>query len=582
MKRTEQLQTIYSNHAEELYRFCKFKTRSNEDAEDLVSEAFIKLFEQDEFDEIENPRAWLYKVARNMIYDNTKKHTTSNIDDEQIENISSSDFSVEKESVNNATIEYLEFQMQNLDDDTADIIIMRVWDDMKFSDIAEAMSMGVDAVRKRFNRGIKELKSLVSREEKMLNIKSLSVPFILAGILGISTQPAYAFTAATSASVASAVGSTLGFTFSNMINNNLTAGATTAGSGILATTAAKLIAGSAIVLAGAGVGIGAIAIQSNQPEPIPTQQEQNGVKIEDENSNKDVTESFESLNEEWYLYTNTEIGFSIEIPKEIKAYRGGCEYRIDSYRPQQSLVPIKTFIDNDIVYFGPRYYYELGGQSIQPGGTSNFSECNYKDLTTLDNLLTNEVGIEYIWVSRDSSGNLIHSEVGQAYQFFDKDYLPLDETIYNSIIDLNNDETELSQTCTYPSIGLQLKLPEGWDCGYTDSNEEILWVNIGNPWYDIHFSKLGRGPYCGDGPQDSENTCVTEPFVENGFMIAHKYIANGQLGEIFGTFLNTSTNYFDGWWISIRETPAQITPSLILTSNQKETLEAILNSFEKI
>ncbi|MCA9386680.1 sigma-70 family RNA polymerase sigma factor [Candidatus Dojkabacteria bacterium] len=608
MKRTEQLQNIYSNHAEELYRFCKFKTRSSEDAEDLVSEAFIKLFEQDEFDGIQNPRAWLYKVARNMIYDNTKKHTTSNIDDDQIENISSSDLSVEKESVNDATIEYLESQMQNLDDDTADIIIMRVWDDMKFTDIAEAMSMGVDAVRKRFNRGIKQLKNLVSSEEKMLNIKSVSIPFILAGILGISVQPAYAFSAASSASIATAVGSTLGFTFSNMINSNVNAGAATAGTGILATTAAKLIAGSAILVAGAGVGIGAVAIQSNQPEPTPTVQEQDQKDLDEASSSKEI-------------FTYEEYGIRFHLPKQ-DSYEAIEFNMTDVFDEDNKMFAMteRTFTDYDNkvlqVYYTPERFIGF------PCGLGCVGESivsiSYNKNTTVNTRLSeiqtefdeNTIGLPNYGITNQTQVNKFGTSVTKldivgVADFFPNKYLfqngdmvvEIDtflDTSNQDVVDFfnsieaievsENENPTLSKLCTYSSIGLQFNLPEGWDCGYTDSSDELLWVNIENPWYDIHFSKLGRGPYCGDGPQEPGNTCVTKVFADNGFMSADEYISNGELGEIFGTFLNTPGNTWDGWWISIRETQSQRQngSSFEVNSEQRDTLKAILNSFQKI
>ncbi|MCA9381409.1 sigma-70 family RNA polymerase sigma factor [Candidatus Dojkabacteria bacterium] len=268
MNNKDLLTKSYSDYAAEIFRFCMFKLNNREEAEDITSEAFIRLHEQN-IAEINNVRAWLYKVSRNLIYDEFIRPTTKNLVEftdmnKNEETINNSLKSLEKEAIDSETIEVVKVELQNLDDFTADIISMRIWGDMQFSEIAEAMDLKESAVKMRFYRGVDELKDNINK--KGSKIKAITVPILLAGILGISTQPAYAFTAASSAAVATAVGSTLGFTLNTMINTKIAGTATTAGTGILATTAAKLIAGSAVLVAGAGVGIGAVAIQSNVPD----------------------------------------------------------------------------------------------------------------------------------------------------------------------------------------------------------------------------------------------------------------------------------------------------------------------------
>jgi RNA polymerase sigma-70 factor (ECF subfamily) len=55
----------------ELYRFCRHLTRSPYDAEDLVQDVLAKAFVTlgGIFDEVENPRAWLFRVASNVWID---------------------------------------------------------------------------------------------------------------------------------------------------------------------------------------------------------------------------------------------------------------------------------------------------------------------------------------------------------------------------------------------------------------------------------------------------------------------------------------------------------------------------------
>ncbi len=294
MEKNQEFKKVYESHVSEIYRFCMFKLNNREESEDVTSETFIKLYEQN-ISEINNVRAWLYKVARNTIYDNFIRPTTKNLVEftdmeTNEEKIMNSLKSLEKEAIDQATVQIIQSEIEGLDDVTADIITMKIWGEMKFSEIAGATDLKENAVKMRFYRGIDEVKSRVKSKDQTL--RSLTIPAVMAGILALSTQPAYAMTATQGAAISAAVGSTLGVTLSTMIGSSVTGlsagaaaqagsavGATAASAagglpavasaqagGLLATTTAKVIAGSSILLASAGIGIGAVAV-SNDPVP---------------------------------------------------------------------------------------------------------------------------------------------------------------------------------------------------------------------------------------------------------------------------------------------------------------------------
>ncbi len=68
MAKKNDFDMIYEEYANDLFRFCMFKIRNKESAQDIVSEAFVKYLQMDPAD-VDNPRAWLYRVCRNQIYD---------------------------------------------------------------------------------------------------------------------------------------------------------------------------------------------------------------------------------------------------------------------------------------------------------------------------------------------------------------------------------------------------------------------------------------------------------------------------------------------------------------------------------
>ncbi len=75
MDKHKEFEIVYEKHANELFRFCYFRLSNKETAQDIVADAFVK-FLQVEMDSIREPRAWLYRVCRNLIYDLRVKEST--------------------------------------------------------------------------------------------------------------------------------------------------------------------------------------------------------------------------------------------------------------------------------------------------------------------------------------------------------------------------------------------------------------------------------------------------------------------------------------------------------------------------
>src|SRR5579863_136343 len=72
----------YQHYADAIYRHCYFRVYNKELAEDLTQETFIKTWKYiTEGKEIKNLKAFLYKVAVNLIIDNSRKKTALVFDD---------------------------------------------------------------------------------------------------------------------------------------------------------------------------------------------------------------------------------------------------------------------------------------------------------------------------------------------------------------------------------------------------------------------------------------------------------------------------------------------------------------------
>jgi len=156
---------IYDEYVDSIYRFVFIKVNSNEIAEDLTSEVFLKSwekFKQKQGDSIKNPRAYLYKIARNRIIDFYRergKTTIISIEQEKI--VLKSDENLEENQEKDMNLEKIQKALTNLNSDYQDVIILRHIDGLSIKDIAKIFDKSNGATRVMLHRAMQQLKERV-------------------------------------------------------------------------------------------------------------------------------------------------------------------------------------------------------------------------------------------------------------------------------------------------------------------------------------------------------------------------------------------------------------------------------------
>jgi len=156
---------IYDKYVESIYRFVFIKVNSSQVAEDLTSEVFLKSwekFKQKQEDSIENPRAYLYKVARNRVIDFYRERgqtTVISIEQEQI--VLKSDEDLEKTQEKEMNLQKIQKALTELSSDYQDVIILRHIDGLPVKDIAKILDKSNGATRVMLHRAMEQLKERV-------------------------------------------------------------------------------------------------------------------------------------------------------------------------------------------------------------------------------------------------------------------------------------------------------------------------------------------------------------------------------------------------------------------------------------
>ena len=157
---------IYNQHIEKIYRYVYLKVGSKEIAEDLSSETFSRAwnFFKNKEAEIENPQAFLYQVARNLIADHYRKSSQYKVI--TVENVQMSDPSIdiEKDALVGSDIEKVRQALSCLKEDYQDVIVWHYLDELSIKEVAQTMEKSEQAVRVTLHRALKALRKKMNQE----------------------------------------------------------------------------------------------------------------------------------------------------------------------------------------------------------------------------------------------------------------------------------------------------------------------------------------------------------------------------------------------------------------------------------
>ena len=157
---------IYDRCINKIYRFIFLKVNSEEIAQDLCSETFLKGWESYKNNpDIENPSAFLYRIARNLITDYYREKGRTNFVSPEIVPIADPNPGIEEKMALSSDIDNIRTALVSLGGEYQDVIIYRYLDELSISEIAKIMEKSEGAVRVALHRALKALKNEINKRD---------------------------------------------------------------------------------------------------------------------------------------------------------------------------------------------------------------------------------------------------------------------------------------------------------------------------------------------------------------------------------------------------------------------------------
>ena len=150
----------YDAHADAIFRHCYFKTSERELAQDLTQDVFLKAWSYMQQERpILNTRAFLYRLADNLVIDWYRKRKSQSLDVllETGFEPAGADSKIEDQ----AEISLALAKLRELGADDQKLITWRFVEDLSPREIAEILDESENVVSVRIHRALKKLKSLL-------------------------------------------------------------------------------------------------------------------------------------------------------------------------------------------------------------------------------------------------------------------------------------------------------------------------------------------------------------------------------------------------------------------------------------
>jgi RNA polymerase sigma-70 factor (ECF subfamily) len=158
--RREDFQTLYDLHAREVWAIAYARRLDPDTASDIVQETFLRLWNLgDAADVIQNPRAWLLRVSRNLAEDTAKSAFRRNGTQapELFRDVRSTAMTPLDQMVNRESFAQVRQVLNELAAADRDVLTLRYALDYDAAKIAEVLGIATTAVHMRLSRARQRL-----------------------------------------------------------------------------------------------------------------------------------------------------------------------------------------------------------------------------------------------------------------------------------------------------------------------------------------------------------------------------------------------------------------------------------------
>lgn len=171
------LENLINRHQARVFNFINSKVQDRDTAEDIFQDTFIKVIKtikNGQYNEEGKFLPWIMRIAHNLVIDffrkNNRMPKVRNTEEFDIfQFISDNSPNAEHSMVQDQVVQDLQKLVQELPDDQKEVLIMRLYRDMSFKEIAENTNVSINTALGRMRYAIINLRKLIEQNQIILN-----------------------------------------------------------------------------------------------------------------------------------------------------------------------------------------------------------------------------------------------------------------------------------------------------------------------------------------------------------------------------------------------------------------------------
>ncbi len=168
---------LIKKHKSRIYNFIFSKVLNRDIAEDIFQDTFIKVIKtlkRGFYNEEGKFLPWIMRIAHNLVIDHFRKNNRipkfeNNNEYDIFQNLSDSSLNAEKSIIKSQVSNDLQLLVEELPDDQKDVIIMRLYRDMSFKEIAENTGVSINTALGRMRYAIINLRKMIDDNQIILS-----------------------------------------------------------------------------------------------------------------------------------------------------------------------------------------------------------------------------------------------------------------------------------------------------------------------------------------------------------------------------------------------------------------------------
>ena len=147
-------------HLDSAYNLARWLMRSDEDAEDIVQEAYLRAFRFHSALRADDGRAWLLTIVRNACYDSLRLNCTTRLFEsfnEELHCARQETVDAETSLLQKERARTVRLAVEDLPPELREVLVLRELEELSYKEIARIAEIPVGTVMSRLSRGRKRL-----------------------------------------------------------------------------------------------------------------------------------------------------------------------------------------------------------------------------------------------------------------------------------------------------------------------------------------------------------------------------------------------------------------------------------------